>query len=65
MDLLVICGISESNGEAKKLISQGAIYVNEEKVSDISAEFTAQDARNGVLLIRKGKKTYKIAQFIV
>ena len=65
LELLVKCGISESNGEAKKLISQGAIYVNEEKVSDISAEFTAQDARNGVLLIRKGKKTYKIAQFIV
>lgn len=64
LELLVKCGISESNGEAKKMIAQGAIYVNENKVSDISAEFTAQDASNGVLLIRKGKKTYKIAQFI-
>lgn len=64
LELLVKCGISESNGDAKKLIAQGAIYVNENKISDISAEFTVQDASNGVLLIRKGKKNYKIAQFI-
>ena len=64
LELLVKSGIVDSNGEAKKMITQGAIYVNENKISDISAEFTAQDASNGVLLIRKGKKTYKIAQFI-
>ncbi len=64
LELLVKCGIVDSNGEAKKMIAQGAIYINENKISDISAEFTAQDASNGVLLIRKGKKTYKIAQFI-
>ena len=64
LELLVKCGISESNGDAKKLIAQGAVYVNENKISDISAEFTVQDASNGVLLIRKGKKNYKIAQFI-
>ena len=64
LELLVKCGIVDSNGEAKKMIAQGAIYINENKISDISAEFTAQDASNGVLLIRKGKKNYKIAQFI-
>lgn len=64
LELLVKCGIVDSNGEAKKMIAQGAIYVNENKISDISAEFTVQDASNGVLLIRKGKKNYKIAQFI-
>lgn len=64
LELLVKCGIAESNGEAKKLIAQGAIYVNENKISDIAVSFTAQDAVNGALLIRKGKKNYKIAQFI-
>ncbi len=64
LELLVKCGIVDSNGEAKKMIAQGAIYINENKISDISAEFTTQDASNGVLLIRKGKKNYKIAQFI-
>lgn len=64
LELLVKCGIAESNGEAKKLIAQGAVYVNENKISDIAVSFAAQDAVNGVLLIRKGKKNYKIAQFI-
>ena len=64
LELLVKCGISESNGDAKKLIAQGAIYVNENKISDIASSFSTQDASNGVLLIRKGKKNYKIAQFI-
>ena len=64
LELLVKCGIVDSNGEAKKMIAQGAIYVNENKISDIASSFTTQDASNGVLLIRKGKKNYKIAQFI-
>ena len=64
LELLVKCGIVDSNGEAKKMIAQGAIYVNENKISDIASSFTTQDASNGVLLVRKGKKNYKIAQFI-
>ena len=64
LELLVKCGIVDSNGEAKKMIVQGAIYVNENKISDIASSFSTQDASNGVLLIRKGKKNYKIAQFI-
>lgn len=64
LELLVKCGIVDSNGEAKKMITQGAIYVNENKISDIASSFSTQDASNGVLLIRKGKKNYKIAQFI-
>lgn len=64
LELLVKCGIVDSNGEAKKMIAQGAIYINENKISDIVSSFSTQDASNGVLLIRKGKKNYKIAQFI-
>ena len=64
LELLVKCGIVNSNGEAKKMIVQGAIYINENKISDIASSFSTQDASNGVLLIRKGKKNYKIAQFI-
>ena len=64
LELLVKCGIVDSNGEAKKMIAQGAIYVNENKISDIASSFSTQDASNGVLLVRKGKKNYKIAQFI-
>ncbi|MBB1578971.1 MAG: tyrosine--tRNA ligase [candidate division SR1 bacterium] len=63
LELLVLAGVCESNGDAKKLIAQGAISVNEQIVSDIGQKFSRSDAINGVLLIRKGKKNYKIAQF--
>ncbi|MBQ9554381.1 hypothetical protein IJU97_05590 [bacterium] len=34
LELLVQAGLAESNSEAKKLIQQNAISVNEEKISD-------------------------------
>ena len=63
LELLVLAWVCESNGDAKKLIAQGAISVNEQLVSDIGQKFSRNDAINWVLLIRKGKKNYKIAQF--
>lgn len=63
LELLVLAWVCESNGDAKKLIAQGAISVNEQLVSDIGQKFSRSDAINWVLLIRKGKKNYKIAQF--
>lgn len=63
LELLVLAWVCESNGDAKKLIAQGAISVNEQIVSDIGQKFSRSDAINWVLLIRKGKKNYKIAQF--
>lgn len=62
LELLVAAWLVESNGEAKKLIQQGAISVNEEKITDIAQSFSPADAVNGVLLLKKGKK-YAIAQF--
>ena len=63
LELLVLAWVCESNGDAKKLIAQGAISVNEQLVSDIGQKFSRSDTVNWVLLIRKGKKNYKIAQF--
>jgi len=62
LELLVQSGLAESNGEAKKLIQQGAISVNEQKVSDIAQIFSKANAVNNVLLVKKGKK-FAIAQF--
>lgn len=63
LELLVATGIAESNGEAKKLIQQNAISVNEEKVTDIGHSFSPKDTKNGLLLISKGKKIFRLAQF--
>ena len=62
LELLVQAGLAESNSEAKKLIQQNAISVNEEKISDFWKVYSSSDAINNVLLLKRGKK-YAIAQF--
>lgn len=60
VDLCTQSWLTESNGEAKKQIQAGAIYCNEEKVNDMQKLITTKDAVNWLLLLRKGKKTYKV-----
>lgn len=62
LELLVQSSLVESNWEAKKLIQQGAISVNEVKITDIATTFSSAESQNGLLLIKKGKK-FAIAQF--
>ena len=57
IDVLVETKLCASRGEAKKLIQQGGITVNEEKVLDLSLKFTKEMLNQGVK-IKKGKKVY-------
>lgn len=58
VDLLVLTGLAPSKGEAKRLIKQGGIYVNEERIDDIDREVSEMDFKAGSFMIRKGKKIY-------
>ncbi|MBQ6797677.1 MAG: tyrosine--tRNA ligase, partial [Oscillospiraceae bacterium] len=57
MDLLVACKLTPSKSEARRLVQQGGVFVNDEKVGGIDASFTEAALREG-LKIRKGKKVY-------
>ena len=57
VDLMLACGLIPSKGEGRRLVQQGGVMVNEEKVSSIDAAFTAEQLKDG-LKIRKGKKVY-------
>lgn len=57
VDILVECKLSQSKGEAKRLIQQGGICVNEEKIADFSYRIKKEDLKNGIK-IRKGKKIF-------
>ena len=57
VDLMLACGLIPSKGEGRRLVQQGGVMVNEEKVSSIDAAFTAEQLKEG-LKIRKGKKVY-------
>ena len=57
VDLLIRCSLSSSRGEAKRLIEQGGITVDDEKVASFSAVIPADKLSSGVK-IRKGKKIF-------
>ena len=60
LEIMVHSGLTDSNSDAKKLIKSGAIYLNENKVTDIWYETTQEDRIQGtLLLLRKWKKTFK------
>ncbi len=57
-DLLIRCGLCPSKGEAKRLIQQGGVAVNDEKITDPFAVVGADAFAQGYAMIKKGKKTY-------
>ncbi len=56
--LLVECKLVTSRGEARRLIEQGGIEINEAKVTDVNVKFTAADLAGDGVVIKKGKKTF-------
>ncbi|QNM05849.1 tyrosine--tRNA ligase [Qiania dongpingensis] len=56
--LLVDTRLVPTRSEGRRLITQGGVTVNGEKVTAIDREFTSADLKDGALLIRKGKKAY-------
>ena len=60
IDLLVLTGLAASKGEARRLIQQGGITVDGEKVEGFDRMVTKEELEASVKL-RKGKKIYKKA----
>ena len=58
--LVVKCGFASSNGEAKRLIQQNGITVNDEVISALDKMYTSSELKEG-LIVRKGKKHFKKA----
>ena len=58
LDLMVKIGFAPSKGQAKTLISQGGISLNDEKVTDIQYTLNDKDLKDGEAILRKGKKIY-------
>ena len=57
VDLMIACGLAPSKREARRLIEQGGVLVNDEKVLSTELTVTSEQLKQGVK-IRKGKKTY-------
>ncbi len=57
MDLLVLVNLLPSKGEARRLIQQGGLLVNDEKVTNIGLMISKEQLVEGIK-IKKGKKVY-------
>ena len=58
LDLLKKCGLIPSNGEGRRLIQQGGVSVDDEKVTDVYAKVPASVFEKGYVIIKKGKKVF-------
>ncbi len=64
VEVLADCGVVKSKGEARRLIQNGGLYLNNERVDSDSLQLTeAALAPGGVAIIRKGKKQYHLLKF--
>lgn len=58
VDVLVSAKILPSKGEAKRLIQQGGLTVNNEKVTDANMVVNEELFIEGSMLVKRGKKNY-------
>jgi len=57
LNLMVACGLAPSNKQARQLVEQGGVFVNDEKVPAAQFVITEEMLKEGVK-IRKGKKVF-------
>lgn len=57
VELMVASKLIASKSEARRLIQQGGVFIDDAKVESVDDKITEEQLRNGVK-IRKGKKTY-------
>lgn len=57
LDLLVLTKLAASKGEARRLIDQGGISLNGNKISDVNLRITKDDLKEPIK-IKKGKKAF-------
>lgn len=58
IDLLVKTKLVPSKGEGRRLIQQGGIYVENERIKEFDFTVKADDFKDNELIIKKGKKVY-------
>lgn len=62
-NLLVKCGLCASNSDAKRLIKQGGVSVNDNKILDFAASFDKDFFTSQEVIIKKGKKDFHKVSF--
>ncbi|WP_338666129.1 tyrosine--tRNA ligase [Pararoseomonas sp. SCSIO 73927] len=62
LDLAVAAGLAASKGEARRLVGQSGLRLNDEAVTDIAREVTAEDLRDGAAKLSAGRKRHVLVR---
>jgi tyrosyl-tRNA synthetase len=57
-EVMLACGLTASNGEGMRLIREGAVFVDDRKVTDAGERIDLAGINGNSFVIKKGKKTY-------
>ena len=58
LDMLVATGLVKSKGEARRIVQQNGLSINDEKYTDVNGTVTADMMTDDGIIIKKGKKIY-------
>ena len=58
LDAIVLTNIAPSKGQARTLINQGGISLNDNKINDVNYVLSEADFSNGYAILKKGKKIF-------
>ena len=65
LDAAVTTGLAKSKGEARRLVGQGGLYVNNVAVSDVNASLGRADLIAGTaIVLRSGKKNSRLIRVV-
>ena len=58
LDAIILTGIAPSKGQARTLVNQGGISLNDNKISDVNYVLSDIDFNDGYAILKKGKKVF-------
>ena len=58
LDAIIQVGFAPSKGQARQLITQGGISLNDTKISHTNYVLSDTDFKDGFAILKKGKKSY-------
>lgn len=58
LQVMTDAGLTKSNSEARRMVQQNAVRINDEVLNDVNYELSDKDLVNNEIIIRKGKKNH-------
>ena len=58
LDVLVATGLCASKGEARRIVQQNGLSINDQKYTDVNGTVTADMLTDDGIIIKKGKKVF-------